>query len=75
MIVTLLVEQESAVLRHVDERPPAMLRGEFKKMLAFVVRHEIVPIIDRTFALADGNAAIARMDAGEQFGKIILAIG
>ena len=34
MIVTLLVEQESAVLRHVDERLPTMLRGEFKKMLA-----------------------------------------
>jgi len=34
VIVTLLVEQESAVLRHVDERPAMMLRGEFKKMLA-----------------------------------------
>ena len=34
IIVTLLVEQESAVLRPVDERPATMLRGAFKKMLA-----------------------------------------
>ncbi len=29
-----MAEQESAVLRHGNERPPTMLRGEFKKMLA-----------------------------------------
>ncbi|MBV9700075.1 MAG: NAD(P)-dependent alcohol dehydrogenase [Candidatus Eremiobacteraeota bacterium] len=30
------------------------------------------PVIDRAFALEDGTAAFARLDAGEQFGKIIL---
>jgi zinc-binding alcohol dehydrogenase/oxidoreductase len=45
---------------------------EFKQMLAFVTRHEIVPIVDHVFALADGNAALDRMRTGQQFGKIVL---
>lgn len=47
---------------------------EFNLMVAFVNQHGIVPIIDSTYALADGNAALQHMDAGQQFGKIVLSI-
>jgi zinc-binding alcohol dehydrogenase/oxidoreductase len=45
---------------------------EFSAMVAFVEQHQIVPITDRIFPLADGNAALAAMDRAEQFGKIVL---
>lgn len=45
---------------------------EFAKMLRFVAEHQITPVIDSVFALSDGNAALARMERGEQFGKIVL---
>lgn len=47
---------------------------EFKKMVQFVDKHEIVPVIDIVFALEKGNDALAHMDAGAQFGKIVLKI-
>ncbi|MCC6458886.1 MAG: zinc-binding dehydrogenase [Saprospiraceae bacterium] len=48
--------------------------AEFRRMLAFVTRHRIVPVVDSVFALADGNAALARIAGGEQLGKIVLQI-
>jgi NADPH:quinone reductase-like Zn-dependent oxidoreductase len=48
---------------------------EFNQMIAFVSEHNIVPIIDSTYALADGNAALQHMDSGQQFGKIVLTMG
>jgi NADPH:quinone reductase-like Zn-dependent oxidoreductase len=45
---------------------------EFAKMLRFVKKHTIVPIIDQEFDLKEGQTAFDRMDKGEQFGKIIL---
>jgi len=48
---------------------------EFGKMLHFVTQHAIVPVVDSVFALADGNAALEKMEKGEQFGKIVLRIG
>lgn len=47
---------------------------EFKKMVQFVEKYEIVPVIDTVFALEKGNDALAHMDAGAQFGKIVLKI-
>lgn len=47
---------------------------DFTDMITFVTEHQIVPIIDSQFDLADGNLAIKRMDQGLQFGKIVLAI-
>ena len=47
---------------------------EFKKMLQFVDNHKIVPIVDSVFDLADGNAAMEKMEKGEQFGKIAFRI-
>ncbi|MFN4253766.1 MAG: zinc-binding dehydrogenase [Saprospiraceae bacterium] len=47
---------------------------DFRKMLAFVGKHQIVPVVDSVFALTDGNQALTKMDAGEQFGKIVLTM-
>jgi NADPH:quinone reductase-like Zn-dependent oxidoreductase len=46
--------------------------ADFKAMLNFVTRHKIHPIIDEVFDLKDGAKAFAKMEAGEQFGKIVL---
>ncbi len=47
---------------------------DFSGMVDFVGKHQIKPVIDSSFTLADGNSAIARMNEGAQFGKIILTI-
>jgi NADPH:quinone reductase-like Zn-dependent oxidoreductase len=47
---------------------------DFTDMVRFVRKHQIKPIVDQVFPLSDGNAALDRMDAGEQFGKIVLNI-
>lgn len=49
-------------------------RQDFRAMLRFVNEHRIVPVIDRVYPLSEGNAALDRMAAGEQFGKIVLRI-
>jgi zinc-binding alcohol dehydrogenase/oxidoreductase len=48
--------------------------AEFAAMSAFVSQHQIVPIVDSVFDLADGNSAIKHMDEAAQFGKIVLRI-
>ena len=47
---------------------------EFEAMLQFVAKHEIIPIVDKVYALEAGNEAMTRMEQGEQFGKILLAV-
>ncbi len=47
---------------------------DFKQMLTFISQHEIRPVIDLVFPLAEGNAASKRMEEGGQFGKIVLKI-
>ncbi|HEU5139221.1 MAG TPA: zinc-binding dehydrogenase [Bacillales bacterium] len=47
---------------------------EFREMLQFIKRHEIKPVIDKTFELAEAKQAFQRLEAGEQFGKIGLVI-
>ncbi len=47
---------------------------EFKKMVSFVNEYKVIPVVDSTFELSNGNAALERMDAGKQFGKIVLNI-
>ena len=48
--------------------------AEFRKMLAFVERHKIVPAVDSVFPLDQGNVALDRMGESGQFGKIVLRI-
>jgi zinc-binding alcohol dehydrogenase/oxidoreductase len=45
---------------------------DFTQMLAFVGKHEIVPVVDKVFRLEAGNEALAYMESGAQFGKIVL---
>ena len=48
--------------------------ADFAAMVQFVTDNKIVPIVDQVFALTDANAALQRMAAAEQFGKIVLSI-
>ncbi|MDO7854317.1 zinc-binding dehydrogenase [Hymenobacter convexus] len=48
---------------------------DFDAMLALVTEKQLVPVVDEVFPLAAGEAALRRMDAGAQFGKIVLKIG
>ncbi len=45
---------------------------DFKEMLDFVTKHKIHPVIDEIFDLKDGEKAFSKMEAGKQFGKIVL---
>ena len=45
---------------------------DFKAMIDFVAQHEIVPVIDEVYALADAKKALDKMGSSSQFGKIVL---
>jgi NADPH:quinone reductase-like Zn-dependent oxidoreductase len=47
---------------------------EFEQMLAFFRKHEIRPVIDKSFPLEQASEAVKRMQEGDQFGKILLDI-
>lgn len=47
---------------------------DFNKMLDFVEKHKVVPVVDEIFPLEQINKAMQRMDEGQQFGKIVLHI-
>lgn len=48
--------------------------ADFERMLAFVNKYHIRPIIDRIYPLEDAEKALRRMDSSVQFGKIVLKI-
>ena len=48
---------------------------EFKAMTAFVEKNKLKPVVDKVYLLEDAELAMRRMDAGKQFGKIVLRIG
>lgn len=48
--------------------------SELHDLLAFCQRHGVRPVIEQTFALDEVHAALSRLESGEQFGKIALAI-
>lgn len=48
--------------------------GDFAAMAQFVAQHRITPLAEHVFPLAEGNAALAAMEAAEQFGKIVLTV-
>lgn len=50
-------------------------RPDFEAVLSKVSSGALRPLVDSVFPLAEAGAALARMEAGEQFGKIVLAIG
>lgn len=47
--------------------------SEFRSMLEDVSQHQLRPPVDRVFPLEDGAAAFAHLEAGEQFGKVVLS--
>lgn len=47
---------------------------EFKDMVDFVHKHQIQPVVDNVFPLAQAAEAFKRMDQGKQFGKIVLEV-
>jgi len=47
---------------------------DMRRMLNLVATHNIKPVLDNTFPLADYAKAAARMEAGDQFGKIVLSV-
>lgn len=49
-------------------------RDEFLSMLDFVESRKLKPVIDQTFPLERIADALARMEEGNQFGKIILQV-
>ena len=50
-------------------------RREFAEMLNFVGKRGVKPVIDQVLSLADGAKALARMEEGKQFGKLVLKVG
>jgi zinc-binding alcohol dehydrogenase/oxidoreductase len=45
---------------------------DFKAMLKFMTEHQIVPIIDKVYPLADAGKAIEKMGTSSHFGNIVL---
>jgi zinc-binding alcohol dehydrogenase/oxidoreductase len=69
------IPMRDAFFKQIDIRGTAMgSRGDFTDLLKFVTDENIRPVIDSVFDLADAEKALARMDAGEQTGKILLRI-
>jgi NADPH:quinone reductase-like Zn-dependent oxidoreductase len=48
--------------------------ADFDSMVEYVKKHRIKPIIDKVFSFVNANDALKRMDAGLQFGKIVIRI-
>ena len=47
---------------------------DFDDLLALVTEKQIVPVVDEVFPLAETEAALRRLEAGAQFGKVVLKI-
>lgn len=45
---------------------------DFKNMLDFMNEHQIIPVVDEVFALADAGKAVQKMAVSSQFGKLVL---
>ena len=47
-------------------------RDDMRHLLAFLARTGVRPLVDRTYPLTHARDAVARLAAGEQFGKIVV---
>ncbi len=45
---------------------------EFREVVALFRNGSITPVIDQVFAPSEGRAAFAKLEAGEQFGKLVI---
>jgi zinc-binding alcohol dehydrogenase/oxidoreductase len=48
--------------------------ADFAAMVDFVNKHLLRPVVDKVFPLAEGEAALRRMENAQQFGKIVLKV-
>ncbi|RFZ83154.1 alcohol dehydrogenase [Mucilaginibacter terrenus] len=48
--------------------------NEFSAMMNFVKEHQITPVIDEVFPLAEAKQAIDKMGKSSQFGKLVLQV-
>lgn len=48
--------------------------SDFRSMLSFIEKHQIHPIVDSVFPIEEYGKAFARMEEGNQMGKIILTL-
>ncbi len=48
--------------------------SEFRDLLAFVKLHDLQPVIDQRYPLADLHAALDHLDSSRQFGKVAVEI-
>lgn len=49
-------------------------RREFETVMKLVFRGELEPVIDRVYPLEEIRAAHERLEAGEQFGKVVVVV-
>jgi NADPH:quinone reductase-like Zn-dependent oxidoreductase len=49
-------------------------REELEQLLSFCTEHSLVPLIDCTYPLSAADEAIARLDSGEGFGKVVVTV-
>jgi len=49
-------------------------RERFEAMNRAIALHGLRPVIDRTFALADGAQAFAHLRGGAHFGKVVVSV-
>lgn len=47
---------------------------DFKAMLQLVNDHEIVPVVDEVFSLAEAQKAVDKMGKSSQFGKLVISV-
>jgi len=65
-------------LRFLFSRQPSLLgsfmgaMGELHRVLQFVFRGQLKPVIDRVYRLPEIRAAHERLEAKEQFGKVLV---
>ena len=48
--------------------------SEFRQLIAFVEKTGLRPVIDSTYPMEQIHAALDRLEAGEQFGKVVLSL-
>lgn len=49
-------------------------RQELRELLEHMEKHDIRPVVDRTFSLDEANEALAYLEQGKQFGNVALQI-
>jgi NADPH:quinone reductase-like Zn-dependent oxidoreductase len=43
-------------------------------MNAFIARHKLKPVIDRTFSFEEAPAAFTYLESGSHFGKVVIRL-